>query len=567
MPVIKTFLSYSSTETEEARRLKRELEARGIGVWIDHDRIEVGEVLPEALRVAIADSDYVLVMVSPSAVTSDWVTQEIRLGLERELSLKRTVVIPVVVKPSSHPLLEHRIHLDLTLDESRRAELDRLVRKLRGEPIQDRETEDVLGEVERFKFSQLWRQAIDIGQFSRRIRSIIREALATMVPGTESWSPVVTSSYLLLLRELGRHQAPCNGASALLREVVEDRRIAGFLRRGSLTTLLLRCPPDPSAEPAPLDIFGPDEDPAFAAPLLERCLGVVAAEPEGHDPSDGITVMAELLSGSDTELRQRLLLGLRERLASHDLPVSLLRDLELVDGDRDAIVEALIALRDRASEMTRPVREGPLEVRRARAILESLTSGEGRNAVALEEVIDVFRQASRGEQNGDFALYAEAFEAVSPQSIPVIRRLRGESYLFSLLAGVICDPEVEVTLAALTCQLLMTEFGDEALLFDDRLVESLFVPKEVGQHRVSVIDGLCDSAGLPGEDLSSIALLAAISQVASPRRSTELRTRVGKGSAANLRLSCLDRYLDGKLSVEELESCCQRRTAGWRERG
>jgi len=71
------FLSHSHSDKPFARRLAKELEAAGHGVWIDEAEIDIGDSLIEKIRNGIDQVDYVAAILSRASIDSAWVTREL----------------------------------------------------------------------------------------------------------------------------------------------------------------------------------------------------------------------------------------------------------------------------------------------------------------------------------------------------------------------------------------------------------------------------------------------------------------------------------------------------------
>jgi hypothetical protein len=64
------FLSHSSKDKPFIRQLAADLTANGIDVWLDEQRIGVGDSIPEQIAQGLAQSDYFLVAISAASVGS-----------------------------------------------------------------------------------------------------------------------------------------------------------------------------------------------------------------------------------------------------------------------------------------------------------------------------------------------------------------------------------------------------------------------------------------------------------------------------------------------------------------
>jgi tetratricopeptide (TPR) repeat protein len=108
------FLCHASTDAPWTRRLKNALAGNGLKVWLDSDEIRPGERFVPALEKGLAECETVVVVVSPEAMRSGWVTDEYSACLART---KR--VIPCLLRGAELPLfLANRQCVDFR-DESR----------------------------------------------------------------------------------------------------------------------------------------------------------------------------------------------------------------------------------------------------------------------------------------------------------------------------------------------------------------------------------------------------------------------------------------------------------------
>jgi hypothetical protein len=97
------FLSHSSKDKPFIRQLAADLTASGIGVWLDEQRIRVGDSIPERIAQGLAESDYFLVAISAASVGSPWVTKELNGALVREIEKRNVSVLPLKLDDSGMP--------------------------------------------------------------------------------------------------------------------------------------------------------------------------------------------------------------------------------------------------------------------------------------------------------------------------------------------------------------------------------------------------------------------------------------------------------------------------------
>jgi hypothetical protein len=97
------FISHSSKDKPFVRKLAADLVANGIKVWLDEQRILVGESIPDRIAQGLAESDFFLVVVSQSSVNSAWVQKELNGALVREIERREVVVLPIKLDDATMP--------------------------------------------------------------------------------------------------------------------------------------------------------------------------------------------------------------------------------------------------------------------------------------------------------------------------------------------------------------------------------------------------------------------------------------------------------------------------------
>lgn len=96
------FISYSSEDRDDARRLAEELEASGLSVWWDR-HIPPGRTYDEVIEEALARARCVVVLWSASSVASDWVKTEAAVGSQRK------ALVPALLERVEIPLEFRRL--------------------------------------------------------------------------------------------------------------------------------------------------------------------------------------------------------------------------------------------------------------------------------------------------------------------------------------------------------------------------------------------------------------------------------------------------------------------------
>jgi TIR domain len=123
-PLQLAFLSYARADTEFVVRLAKDLRQGGAGVWIDQLDIALGQRWDRAVEDALAKCAQLLVILSPIAVESTNVMDEVSLALE-----DGKTVVPVLHRECKIPFRLRRLqYVDLTLNYE--AGLDRLLETL-----------------------------------------------------------------------------------------------------------------------------------------------------------------------------------------------------------------------------------------------------------------------------------------------------------------------------------------------------------------------------------------------------------------------------------------------------
>ena len=119
------FVSYKHEEQDFVEMLIHQLQAAGFPVWVDSEQLRAGENWREAINFAIQDSFALILVISPEAKASQYVTYE--WAYAQGANIK---VIPVLLKDTEklHPQLEMLQYLDFT--DRARPPWDKLMRRL-----------------------------------------------------------------------------------------------------------------------------------------------------------------------------------------------------------------------------------------------------------------------------------------------------------------------------------------------------------------------------------------------------------------------------------------------------
>lgn len=82
---ISVFLSHTSSDKPIVRRLKKELNKAGFKTWLDEDEIKAGDSLLEKIHDGLGKVDYLLAILTPKSVESNWVKEEIKTARKRQV--------------------------------------------------------------------------------------------------------------------------------------------------------------------------------------------------------------------------------------------------------------------------------------------------------------------------------------------------------------------------------------------------------------------------------------------------------------------------------------------------
>jgi len=101
----KIFISYSRKDIDFARKLAGDLESAGYDVWWDITDLQGGDDWIRTIPNAIASSQFVIVVLTPNSIESEWVEKE----YTQALSLRKKI-IPIMLAPTSIPFALNTIN-------------------------------------------------------------------------------------------------------------------------------------------------------------------------------------------------------------------------------------------------------------------------------------------------------------------------------------------------------------------------------------------------------------------------------------------------------------------------
>ena len=124
------FISYSRKDLSFVEQLAQDLKRAGLEVWYDLSRLEIGERWSAEITNAIRNSDYVVAVLSPDSVESQWVEREILYAG----NLKKRIV-PIMVRECELPLNYLNLHCLNVVGENYRNNFNSLMQALHTDPV------------------------------------------------------------------------------------------------------------------------------------------------------------------------------------------------------------------------------------------------------------------------------------------------------------------------------------------------------------------------------------------------------------------------------------------------
>lgn len=94
-PFHSCFISYSSKDQDFAERLYEDLQSQGVRCWFAPEDMKIGALIRPAIDGAIHRQEKLLLILSESSISSQWVEQEVETALAKERREKRLVLFPI----------------------------------------------------------------------------------------------------------------------------------------------------------------------------------------------------------------------------------------------------------------------------------------------------------------------------------------------------------------------------------------------------------------------------------------------------------------------------------------
>jgi len=90
------FLSYASQDRELARKIADHLKNYDFYVWYDLWELKPGDSITQKIEEAISTSNYLIILLSPSSIRSEWVRRELIMA-QSELTARDVTIIPILI--------------------------------------------------------------------------------------------------------------------------------------------------------------------------------------------------------------------------------------------------------------------------------------------------------------------------------------------------------------------------------------------------------------------------------------------------------------------------------------
>jgi hypothetical protein len=91
------FISYASKDEEFANRLYTDLQHSGVRCWFAPEDMKIGDRIRHRIDDSIRLHDKLLLILSETSVTSQWIEQEVETALDKEREQGVEVLFPVRV--------------------------------------------------------------------------------------------------------------------------------------------------------------------------------------------------------------------------------------------------------------------------------------------------------------------------------------------------------------------------------------------------------------------------------------------------------------------------------------
>lgn len=130
---MKVFISHSHQDNKYTDLISDALKKAGHEVWVDSLNLKLGDNFISKINDALKESDAFIIIVSENSIRSEYVSKEISTIALREISDKKTRIIPVLIDKSTVPqYLAQYLYVDLSQDLD--SGLGRIIQALSDKP-------------------------------------------------------------------------------------------------------------------------------------------------------------------------------------------------------------------------------------------------------------------------------------------------------------------------------------------------------------------------------------------------------------------------------------------------
>lgn len=91
------FISYSDKDKAFAEKLFERLQGNNVKCWYAPEHLKIGDQIRSSIDGAIDVHDKLLLVLSRSSMSSQWVEQEVESALSKERATKKTVLFPISI--------------------------------------------------------------------------------------------------------------------------------------------------------------------------------------------------------------------------------------------------------------------------------------------------------------------------------------------------------------------------------------------------------------------------------------------------------------------------------------
>lgn len=128
---MRLLISYSHIDTFFAKKLKVALEEYNFQTFLDEHNIEIGDDIVSRIKNEIYIADFVLVLITPNSVKSDWVQWEIGYTLDREINEQRKKLLPILMHGNLLPAqIANRAYADFRTADLMETSYSKLIKLL-----------------------------------------------------------------------------------------------------------------------------------------------------------------------------------------------------------------------------------------------------------------------------------------------------------------------------------------------------------------------------------------------------------------------------------------------------